>query len=350
MLSRRGFIAGLGALAAPAAGWASAGDPVALSGAKLSDGSFALVGLRLDGGLAFSAPLPARGHAGAAHPAVAEAVVVARRPGRFAMVVDCARGAVRQELTAPQGRHFYGHAAFSEDGSLLLTPENEYATGAGRIGIWDRRLGYRRIDEVSSGGIGPHEIIRLKGDTFTVANGGIRTHPKTGRERLNLDDMEPNLTILDATGSIAHQVPSNAARNSVRHIAADEGGRVVVGCQWQGDPFDAPALVAIYAAGRLTDLDMDPGHARGLAAYIGSVCAHGQGAAVSAPRGGRVEVLGPDGGLVVSARARDICGLCSVAGRTIATDGLGRVYRLEDGGLSRLAKHPVAFDNHLIAL
>ncbi|MFQ6551705.1 DUF1513 domain-containing protein [Aestuariibius insulae] len=350
MLSRRGFVAGLSALAAPVPGWAAVGSPVALSGARRPDGSFALTGLRQDGSLAFTIPLPARAHAGAAHPTRAEAVVIARRPGTFALVLDCAQGIVRRQLEAPEGRHFYGHAAFSEDGALLFTTENDYASGAGRIGVWDRRLGYARIDEFPSGGIGPHEIIRIGGGRLAVANGGIRTHPKTGREKLNLDKMQPNLTILRNSGSILQQVQPKAHQNSLRHIAADRQGRIAVGFQWQGDPFDAPPLVALYEDGTLTDLTPDIEQMRNLGAYIGSVSTHSAGIAVSAPRSGRVALLGQNGTVIVSQHAPDICGLCRTTDQTLATDGNGRIYRLDDTGLTRLAEHPLAFDNHLVPL
>ena len=52
-----------------------------------------------------------------------------------------------------------------------------------------------------SGGIGPHEILRLPGARLlAIANGGIHTRPDTGREKLNLDTMRPNLTLMDEDG------------------------------------------------------------------------------------------------------------------------------------------------------
>ena len=313
MLSRRGFVAALAAAAAPVPGWASAGHPVALSAARQADDSFVLAGLRADGRLAFTLPLPARGHAGAAHPQAAEAVVIARRPGTFALVIDCATGDLRRTLTAPDGRHFYGHGAFTSDGNLLFTTENEIATGEGRIGVWDRRLGYQRIDEFASGGIGPHEIIRLPDGDFAIANGGIRTHPDTGREKLNLDTMRPNLSIVSPGGALRQSVPANAPHNSLRHIAADASGRVIVGYQWQGDPFAAPPLVAVFENGMLTDLETDPVQARRLKAYVGSVSTHRGGAVISSPVGGQVQAFGSDGTLSFAASARDVCGLCASA-------------------------------------
>ncbi|MEM6374082.1 MAG: DUF1513 domain-containing protein [Pseudomonadota bacterium] len=355
MPSRRTFLAGLlSASASPTLGWADVGSPVALSAAMDKDGRYLLVGLTAVGDIAFAQPLPARGHAAAAHPHIAEAVAIARRPGAFAKVINCATGAILQTLHAPQGRHFYGHGAFSVDGTLLFTTENDIATGAGRIGVWDRTLGYARVDEFTSAGIGPHEILRLPGGALAVANGGIRTHPASGRDKLNLDTMRPNLAIFDANGALVDhaEVESDIHQNSLRHIAAAPDGTVVCGFQWQGDPFDAPALVALYSGnGTLTAAQMDQALLYGLDGYIGSVSAFGRSYAASSPRGNRAFHFDQWGGLTASHRAPDICGLCAAPdGTCLATDGLGQVHRLSQNSFTRLHAHPLAFDNHLVAL
>ncbi|MEM8788885.1 MAG: DUF1513 domain-containing protein [Pseudomonadota bacterium] len=357
MPSRRGFLAGLAAASfAPSATWAEIGHPAALSAAMDAAGRYVLVGLKRDGAIAFSVPIPDRGHAAAAHPELAEAVAIARRPGSFAKVIDCAAGLIMQTLTAPPGRHFYGHGAFSADGTLLFTPENDIATGAGRVGVWDRGVGYARIDEFASGGIGPHEILRLPSGALAVANGGIRTHPDTGREKLNLDTMRPNLSVFTPEGALADQAEPAAEdhQNSLRHIAAAPDGRVVCGFQWQGDPFAAPSLVGLYSGdGRLAPTEIDPAIQRRLDGYIGSVCAFdgGRAFAASSPRGGVAMVFGQDGSLAAHHNMTDVCGLAALrAGDALATDGVGRVMRLTSTGAQRLAEHALAFDNHLVPL
>ncbi|MEQ3710423.1 MAG: DUF1513 domain-containing protein [Tateyamaria sp.] len=355
MPSRRTFLAGLlSASTAPTLSWADVGSPVALSAAMDKDGRYLLVGLNAAGDISFVQPLPGRGHAAAAHPHVAEVVAIARRPGTFAKVIDCGTGTILQTLYAPQGRHFYGHGAFSADGTLLFTTENDIATGSGRIGVWDRALGYARVDEFTSAGIGPHEILRLPGGALAVANGGIRTHPASGRDKLNLDTMRPNLAIFDAMGTLLDHVEVNSEihHNSLRHIAAAADGTVVCGFQWQGDPFDTPALVALYSGeGRLADAQMDDAILHGLDGYIGSVSAFGHSYAASSPRGSRAFHFDRSGRLTASYRAPDICGLCAAPdGTCLATDGLGQVHRLSQDRFARLHAHPLAFDNHLVAL
>ena len=93
MATRRGFLAALlAATAAPRIGWAAAGSPAFLACAAEPDGAHALFGLTEAGEDLFRVPLPARGHAGAGHPTLPMAVVFARRPGAYALAIDCATG------------------------------------------------------------------------------------------------------------------------------------------------------------------------------------------------------------------------------------------------------------------
>ena len=183
MVGRRGFLAGLLASGlAPVPTWAEAGSPAFLSAARLPDGQFALCGISDSGQILFQISIPGRGHAATAHPIRAEAVAFARRPGVFAVIIDCVSGAEIARLACPEGRHFYGHGAYSHNGELLFTTENDYEAGEGRIGVWDVMRGYARVGDFASGGIGPHEIKVLPGsDILVVANGGIETHPDSGR-------------------------------------------------------------------------------------------------------------------------------------------------------------------------
>ncbi|WP_193140600.1 DUF1513 domain-containing protein [Meridianimarinicoccus sp. MJW13] len=149
-MRRRSFLAlSAAALATPA--W-SATTARFVTAASRPDKSTWLVGLSDSAEVLFQIPIPSRGHAAATHPLQAQAVAFARRPGRFAVILDCLSGRETARLSAPEGRHFYGHGAFTTDGRYLLTTENDYDGPDGRIGIWDATAGYRRVDEVPSGG------------------------------------------------------------------------------------------------------------------------------------------------------------------------------------------------------
>ncbi len=356
MTTRRHLLAGLAATAlVPRAGWAGAGSPAWLAAARDGAGAYRLFGLSEQGAAVFSVPLPARGHAAAAHPKRPEAVAFARRPGTFALVLDCAAGRVAAELATPPGRHFYGHGAFSADGTRLYTTENDIAAGRGVIGIRDAARGYARIGEIESGGTGPHEILRLPGsDMLVVANGGIETHPDTGRAKLNLPTMRPNLTYLAPDGRVLEtfELPDELRLNSIRHLAARADGLVAAAMQWQGEAAEAPPLLLLHRRGAAPRLAAAPFAARmAMQGYAGSVAFSGDGArvAITSPRGGQAHLFDADSGAFVGAHAApDICGLAPAQGGFLATTGTGRLLPLD--GTGPAVRHPVAWDNHLIAL
>ncbi|MEO1315917.1 MAG: DUF1513 domain-containing protein [Pseudomonadota bacterium] len=366
-LDRRRFLATLGKAATgaailPATGWAAVGAPAYLAATRDAQGTHRLIGLGEDGGERFAVPLPARGHAAAAHPSRPEAVAFARRPGRFALVIDCADGRTVATLDSPAGRHFYGHGVFSADGALLFTTENAYETGDGRIGIWDVAEGYRRVGDVPSGGIGPHDLqLMPDGETLVVANGGIRTHPDSGREKLNLDTMAPALSYLRARdGALVDEVtpPGDFRQNSIRHLAISADGTVAAAMQWQGDPADGVPLLAFHRRGE-AGLSWAEAAAYEMAAmegYAGSVSFSRSGAkaAITSPRGGRIMAWEVAGGAAAGPEVwsrPDVCGLAPGPTGWIATDGLGGVIQLDEALTPVSAsRHDSAFDNHLVAL
>ena len=356
MAGRRQFIAGfLAASLAPATSWAAAGAPAYLSAAKLPDGSFALCGLGADRRILFRVPLPGRGHAAAAHPTRAEAVAFARRPGRFAIVVDCVSGHETTRLIAPEGRHFYGHGAFSGGGRWLFTTENDYEAGEGRVGVWDAQAGYARIDEFSSGGVGPHDIRCLSGSgILVIANGGIDTHPDSGRTKLNLPTMMPNLCyIKDSRIVETASLPPELHRNSIRHLAVSDSGQVALGMQWQGTADDAP-LLGLHRRGEGIRLAAaPPDQLRRMNGYVGSVAfAHDQRlVAVTSPRGSTVQVFrSVDGTLVQSYSIEDASGIAASGKGFIVASGVGDLYQLDPDRAPVALPSALRWDNHLVAL
>lgn len=349
MASRRAFLAGLLATALPQRSWADAGSPAYLAAGERG-GAFALHGLSTAGDSLFSLPLPARGHAAAAHPARPEAVAFARRPGTFAVVLDCATGRVRHRLAPPEGRQFNGHGAFSSDGALLHTSEVVAESSEGRIGLWETS-GYTRIGEWPSGGIGPHDLKVLPGGGLVVANGGIQTDP-TDRRKLNLGTMRPNLTLLDAAGAIADQagLPPDLRANSIRHLALAPDGRIAFAMQWEGDSAEAVPPLGLWAPGLSPVLcEVPEADAFTLQGYAGSVAADAQGGiAITSPRGGAVMLFDAAGRHRATHRRADICGIAPRGGGFLASDGLGALWACDGSGLALLHSHGIAWDNHIV--
>ncbi|WP_206338487.1 DUF1513 domain-containing protein [Antarcticimicrobium sediminis] len=360
MTSRRGFLIGMLATGlTPVATWADAGAPDYLSAGQGPDGTHFLFGLSAEGAIRFRQAIPGRGHAAAAHPHRAHAVGFARRPGTFAFVLDCVTGQTVAELSAPAGRHFYGHGVFSRDGARLFTTENDYDTAAGVVGVWDVAAGYTRLGEVSSGGVGPHEIrLMPDGKTLVIANGGIETHPDSGRAKLNIPVMQPNLSYLDLEGRLleAVELPPTLHMNSIRHIDLRADGLVGFAMQWQGGQGGQdgqPPVLGLHRRGSAPRLLGGGGPSDALNGYGGSVAFSGDGGllAVSSPRGGMVQVYdAQSGALAHSLGLADVCGVGAAPGGFIVSSGSGALVRLRDGQALPLDRAEVRWDNHLVRL
>lgn len=319
--------------------------------ARDADGSYSVHRHGADG---WRVPLPARGHDCALRPSPKpDLAVFARRPGWFLLIIDPDSGAIRQYLRPPPGRHLLGHGAYTVDGALLLTTENAYASGAGVIGIWDATHHYRRVGELPSGGIGPHDIaLHPDGAHVIVANGGIRTHPDQPRVKLNLATMAPNLAVIAlATGQILSKVmpPGGLAQASIRHLSVRADGLIAVAMQWEGPADITVPLLALSDGSDYRPLD---GPWRAFDHYIGSVCFAGDGRrlAITSPRGGVIGVFDVAGSAPpVLIPRTDISGIDTHGTGFIATDGLGISWQVGTADATLTSTSPLAWDNHLIA-
>ncbi|MBV0911167.1 DUF1513 domain-containing protein [Anianabacter salinae] len=356
MATRRSFLAALLATgAAPGLGWAAVGSPSWIAAARAPGGGFALYGIGIDGDVTFEVPLPARGHAGAGHPSRAEAVAFARRPGRFALVVDCVSGKVRRRLVPPDGLQFNGHGVFAEGGALLLTSEQRADTSDGVIGMWDVDAGYRRIGQRPSDGIGPHEVrLMPDGRTLVIANGGIATDP-ADRAKLNIATMRPNLAYHDLDGSLQETVElePDLRQLSIRHLAIRAGGLVGFAMQWEGEAGAAPPLLGLHRRGQTPTLAEAPlADELAMQGYAGSAAFSGDGSeiAITSPRGGRVHRFSASGAFLGAVSRADVCGLASRGAGYLASDGLGGLIVIENGTARALSRVDCAWDNHIVSL
>jgi len=346
---RRAFLAGMIAATLPRASWADVGAPAFLAAAKAGT-EYELHGLSATGDSLFALPLPARGHAAAAHPTRAEAVAFARRPGTYALVITCLTGRISHRLTPPEGRQFNGHGAYSADGALLMTSEVIADGSAGRIGLWETET-YTRVNEWQTGGIGPHDLKLRPDGRLIVANGGIQTDP-SDRSKLNLDTMRPNLALLSTTGEIDEiaELPKDLWPNSIRHLALI-GNQIAFAMQWEGDRSEDVPQLGLWQPGQPARLcPTDPIDALTMKGYAGSIAsADGLLALTSAP-GGALALFTTDGTPITLHRSPDLSGVAAGPGGLVATDGTGTIWAVNRDGLRPLARHPVAWDNHLIAL
>lgn len=308
--------------------------------------------------------LPGRAHGACVRPGNHELLLCARSPGTFVDVLDAA-GRLKQRIEAPQGRHFMGHGAFRSDGRFFYTTENDYDGERGVIGVWDALAGYQRITEFDSGGIGPHEMLRMPGtDILVVANGGVLTHPETGSLKLNVYDMAPSLSFIDAAdGRILanHRLADEWHQASIRHMDVNADGMVVAGLQYYGPRGDIVPLVTYSRAMQpLQITEIEHAYRPALSQYIGSVRfdATGRYLGTTSPRGGLAvfwdsQTMQP----LADVRMTDVCGLAADGkpGGFLLTGGTGLVrhIRLQNGKLEELAalETPgIQWDNHMLSV
>lgn len=336
---------------------AGADDAVYLSSAQSRGGNEARL-FSLDGDLRGALALPDRGHGGAMHPRRPEAVIFARRPGTFALVLDRRDARLAHRIDAGHGRHFYGHGAFAPDGRLLYASENDYDGARGVIGIYDAERAYARTGEIDSHGVGPHDVhVAADGVTLIIANGGIATHPETGRRKLNVADMAPSLSFVDArSGAKLREaaLPRELHKLSIRHLALAADGAVFAAMQYEGPGEDRVPLVARFAGGALEPLDApEPVLAR-MRNYCGSVAldASARVAAVSGPRGGLVTFWSCEGAYLSSVEIDDGCGIAATGAehQFVLSSGAGErlLVDLAAGTRRIIDRDPATqWDNHI---
>lgn len=368
-LNRRQFMLGMASIAAwPICAAQSSPQSVASKTAYLSarstlDGQHFISGVDANGQIRFSTPLPGRGHAVALSPDRRVAVAVARRPGQYLVIMDAQSGAVLNQVSAQTHRHFYGHGVFSKDGRWFYTTENDFIADQGMIGVRDTSKHFELVRSFSSNGIGPHELALLSdGTTLVVANGGIQTHPDTGRAKLNLDTMQPALSYIDTESGAEldrQQLTPLWHQNSIRHLAVTPDDQVCFVMQYQGKRTDTPPLIGTHRIGQpIQFVQAPPAIHQRMRNYCGSVTVDvsGQTFAVSSPRGGLISFWKTGtGDFLGHLDVADGCGIaaCSEAHAFWLSSGQGSMLRYQLGqGVQQTIHFPkhadMHWDNHLI--
>ncbi len=324
---------------------------------------FTLSGLTADGETAWSQALPDRGHGCANHPYAPIAIHCARRPGRFFIALNKVTGQIVQAFNTPAYSHAYGHATFSNDGKTLYTTENHIDSHEGLIGVWDTE-NFNRIGEFPLGAIGPHELKLIPQlNLLAVAIGGIKTHPDSGRDKLNLDTMESSLQYHALpSGNLIQAVslPLSQQRFSMRHLDVNEQNQVIIASQEQGSSPNPSPLIARHSLGEETFLQATAPEQlwRKMRGYIGSIRydRSGQFIAASSPRANMISFWHThDLSLIGSIKENDACGISSsaVSKQFFISSGTGATLTvsIKNNNTLETTRHqssnPQQWDNHI---
>jgi len=311
------------------------------------------------GGDVQSIELPGRGHDIALKPDGSEWVAFARRPGRFGVAISLTSRPPAW-FASKLGRHFFGHGVYAVYCKLPSTTENDYENARGIIGVRDATDGYKQIGEFPARGLEPHDVALLSdGRTMVIANGGIRTHPDSGADELNLPDMKPSLVYVDiTTGDLLEEqvLAPDLHQLSIRHLGLAEGDTVAFGCQYRGPEGDEPPLLGFHRRGEQPLLLPAPGPTQSaLRNYIGSVSADAGGGivAASAPKGGLITYWDVSARRYLgSSELSDGCGVAPTRHRAsfLLTSGRGWLVETEVADVPDEDRRssPFEWDNHAI--
>lgn len=309
----------------------------------------------------FGAKVPVRAHGCAIDPTDPQRVLFfARRPGTQAFELRRDSLQVRPVFETGAGRHLAGHGLFSRDGSLLYTPEHDYENVRGLVTVRDART-FRVVDEIDTRGIDPHEVAWLPdGRTMLVANGGILTHPRSFRRKLNIPTMDPSLCVIDAgSGDCREQWRLPDHLLSIRHLAVATDGTTAIGLQYEGDPPMAPGVAAIYRPGSGLRLLSAPASARNaFHGYVASIALSEQQELVAAacPYGSGVACWSlRDDRYLGFVTAQETYGLSRLAdGSIVASQRDGTAYEIDKTPLRShflkfASEMPLRWDDHWVA-
>lgn len=321
-----------------------------------------IAGFNASGELSFIHSVAERCHGVAYDPHTGETAWPARSPGTHLYMVDHT-GELIRELNSEEGYHFYGHAQFTSDGRFLLTTENHYATGEGRIAVRDRQQNFSVVRDFHSGGIGPHEF-RFLSDGFhiAVANGGILTRPDVSG-KLNLDSMQPSLAIIDfRNGGIKQQMTPPHHQLSVRHMAVNSNDQVAVLFQYQGREDQNLPLIAWWEPGKQAlayPKTPDGSGWSGYQRYMASGVLTDEGVlAVSTPRGNRIGFWNlKTNDYIAEHPMKDVAGLALSRDKKsiLASSGRGRLWQFSASSGIPMTEQPASvpglgWDNHMLAV
>ena len=199
MTSRRNFLTGLAALLALPARASAASIPpnVRLAAAWQTEHGYQVGVLEAAESLRIHCAIdvPTRAHALLQEPD-GNLLAIARRPGDWLLRWDQTGKALAWRWIEPR-RAFTGHVI--SDGRTLYIAETDLDTDNGLIGVRDAVTLEKRA-EWPTHGIDPHQLLwdASHPGALIVANGGVPTHPETGRRKRDLATMDSSLVRIDS--------------------------------------------------------------------------------------------------------------------------------------------------------
>jgi len=204
--------------------------------------ALSLINLDVEAPQAERVPLSFLGHGLAFDPRDPLRIAVFEKKGPGACIVDLRQKKVVQPIATKKTRQFYGHGAFSADGSLLYATES--LLDHEKEGVLVVRDGQtlREIGTLPTHGTAPHDCVIIdEGRTMVVANGGGAP-----------GEAEPCVTYVDLKSeALLDRVPIVSPRFNTGHVAlSGRGDLAIVSAPRDGLPTDELGAVTLRPVGK----------------------------------------------------------------------------------------------------
>lgn len=152
---------------------------------------------------------------------------------------DASAREVRNVITTRPNRQFYGHGAFSPDGSKLYCTETDLEDQhKGYIAVRDGK-DFSYLGDFPTHGVAPHDcMLRDDGKTLVITNGG---------SPVGTSAFAPAVTWVDVeTGRLVREEPVTHDRINTGHLAmTTDGGLAVVSAPREGLPKDGEGGISL---------------------------------------------------------------------------------------------------------
>lgn len=288
-------------------------------------------------------PTPDRVHEVCLSEDLSLGAVVARRPGDFILLFDPATGLLIEQIKAPHGLIYEGHALFrtSNTGQLQLwATASPLQTSTSILLKYDLQNLARQPENISITGLGPHQMLLKESGQMVIAVGGWQSH---GRTILNADTFESGLSFFDPEGGKESFVPVPNSRLSARHMDTQES-ELWVGMQLADPAPTEETLVYRYSSanGWLPAKAPKQGW-QAFNGYIGSVAATTEEVVVTSPQGHVFSRWSPNGEAIQINNSLDIAAAVSIDNNWWLGSGLGEIYMN-----NKKISSGIFWDNHWI--
>ncbi len=146
-------------------------------------------------------------------------IVAFEKIGPGCCEIDLASGTLTRTILPTEDRWFYGHGAFSADGSLLYSTETVNSRESGVIGVRDAQT-FKYLGEFPTHGENPHDCHLIdNGTVLLVANGGGALGT----------DLKPCVTYVDIESRrLLERLELDDERFNTGHLSLSAGGTLVV--------------------------------------------------------------------------------------------------------------------------